>query len=54
MDPGRITPRIAAVPGDLLRHEMLVTGAPAANHVIDEILDEVFLPLILRQQPTGR
>lgn len=41
-----ITRRVASVPGDLLRHEMLITRAPAPDHVLGEIVDEIFLPLV--------
>jgi AcrR family transcriptional regulator len=41
----QITPRIVALPVDLLRHELLVTSAPVPDALILEIVDEVFLPL---------
>ncbi len=44
----QITPRIAALPVDLLRHELLVTSAPVPDAVILEIVDEIFLPLAHR------
>ena len=44
----QITPRIAALPVDLLRHEVFVSGAPVPNAAILEIVDEVFLPLACR------
>ncbi len=40
-----ITPRLATLPTDLLRHEMLLTGREVSNATITEILDDVFLPL---------
>ena len=43
---GRITPRMAAVPGDLLRHQLLVAGAPATDAVLAELVDDIFLPLV--------
>lgn len=42
----RITPRVAFLPVDLARHELLVTRAPVRDDVIVEIVDEVFLPLV--------
>jgi AcrR family transcriptional regulator len=42
----RITPRIAALPGDLVRHQMITTRKPVSNRYIDQVLDEVFLPLV--------
>jgi AcrR family transcriptional regulator len=44
--PDRITRRIAALPGDLLRHELLTTRRAAPDRVLAEIVDEVFLPLV--------
>ena len=44
--PDRITHRIASVPGDLLRHEMLTTRTAPPDRVLAEIVDEVFLPLV--------
>jgi AcrR family transcriptional regulator len=46
IDPDRLTPRIAALPGDLLRHELLMTFQPASEKAITEIVDEIFLPLV--------
>lgn len=42
----RLTDRIKALPFDLLRHEILTTYAPAPDHVLEEIVDTVFLPLV--------
>ncbi len=46
IDPDRLTPRIAALPADLLRHELLMTLRPAAEETIVEIVDQVFMPLV--------
>ena len=46
IDPDRLTPRIVALPGDLLRHELLMNLRPATPETITEIVDEVFLPLV--------
>lgn len=43
----RITPRITALPGDLLRHEMLRAHGDPSDRFLAEIVDEVFLPLVL-------
>ncbi|MBO2460628.1 TetR/AcrR family transcriptional regulator C-terminal ligand-binding domain-containing protein [Actinomadura sp. LCR2-06] len=40
--PGAVSPRIARMPADLVRHEMPLTDRP----VPDEIVDELFLPLV--------
>lgn len=52
IDPARITPRTIRLPGDLFRHEMLMTLRPPTDATIDAILDEVVLPL-LGWRPTG-
>lgn len=44
----QVSPRIAALPVDLLRHEQFLTSAPVPDAVILEIIDEVFLPLAYR------
>lgn len=46
IDPARLTPRMLSLPGDLARHEILVTCAPLSDQAIGEIVDEVFLPLV--------
>jgi AcrR family transcriptional regulator len=42
----KITPRIASLPTDLVRHELLLTRAPVPEAAIVEIVDEIFLPLV--------
>jgi AcrR family transcriptional regulator len=42
----KITPRIAALPGDLLRHQLMLAGQPATDEVLTEIVDDIFLPLV--------
>jgi AcrR family transcriptional regulator len=44
----RVTPRIATLPLDLLRHELFVTRTPASEGALVEIVDGIFLPLIHR------
>jgi AcrR family transcriptional regulator len=41
-----IPPRVATLPIDLLRHELLLT--PGDEHAMTEIVDQVFLPLVSR------
>lgn len=41
----QITPRIAALPVDLLRHEIFVASGSVPDAVLLEIVDDVFLPL---------
>ncbi|MFD0531902.1 TetR-like C-terminal domain-containing protein [Kitasatospora arboriphila] len=46
IDPDRLSDRIKALPFDLLRHEILTTYAPVPDHVLEEIVDTIFLPLL--------
>ncbi|OPC79316.1 TetR family transcriptional regulator [Embleya scabrispora] len=46
IDPGVPTSRRAAVATDLLRNEFLLFGAPIADEVVIDIVDEVYLPLV--------
>jgi AcrR family transcriptional regulator len=50
VDPARLTPRMATLPIDLLRHEALMTLRAVPQATILEIVDEIFLPLVT----TGR
>jgi AcrR family transcriptional regulator len=43
-----IGPRIAVLPLDLLRHELILTHQPPSQDTLEEIVDEIFLPLVLR------
>jgi AcrR family transcriptional regulator len=43
---GQISDRVARVPVDLFRYELMMTLKPLADEVIDEIVDAVFLPLV--------
>jgi AcrR family transcriptional regulator len=51
VDPARLTPRVVAVPFDLFRHEAFMTLDHVPDHVLVEIVDEVFLPLIGARGP---
>ncbi len=46
IDASRLTPRIAALPSDLFRHEVFMTLRPASLETIAEIIDTIFLPLV--------
>jgi len=48
IDPARLTPRVASLPTDLLRHELLMTLQPVPEETIREIVDDIFLPLVMR------
>ena len=45
IDRSKLTPRIASLLRDLLRHELLMTLKPVPNAVITEFVDRIFLPL---------
>lgn len=42
-----VSSRVASVPIDLVRHELILTAHPPSQDTIEEIVDEVFLPLVL-------
>jgi hypothetical protein len=39
---------LTALPFDLFRHEVLMTLTAVPTNVIEEIVDDIFLPLITR------
>jgi AcrR family transcriptional regulator len=54
--PGRLSPRMASLPVDLVRHDVLMTRAPVPDDTLVEIVDRIFLPLVLvgRPERTGQ
>lgn len=44
--------RAVTVPMDLLRNEFLTLGPPISDAVIDDILDNIYFPLVCTNQPT--
>lgn len=46
IDPAKLTPRIARLPVDLFRQEILMTLRPLPDDAIKEIVDTIFLPLV--------
>ena len=50
----KITPRIASLPTDLTRHEVLLTHAPVPDSVLVEIVDDIFLPLVRARSDSVR
>jgi AcrR family transcriptional regulator len=44
--PERVTERIARLPVDLFRYEIMLTLQPMSDEAIEEIVDTIFLPLI--------
>ena len=53
VDPARLTPRIIDLPFDLFRNEMLMTLKPIPDHVLREIVDDIFTPLVTPSLPRG-
>lgn len=49
VDPSKLTPRVIAVPFDLYRQELLMTLKAVPDEVADSIIDEVFLPLVIKR-----
>jgi len=45
-DPARLTARVKAVGFDLLRNELVLTQRPVPRKVIEEIVDDIVLPLV--------
>lgn len=44
--PERITPRVTALPGNLIRHELLIPHGDLSDAALADIIDEIFLPLV--------
>ena len=53
IDPSKLTKRIASLPIDLLRHEGFMTLKPIPKAVIAEILDTIFLPLVVTKKASA-
>jgi AcrR family transcriptional regulator len=49
VDPDRLTPRIASLPFDLWRNEVMMTLKPVPDHVLRQIVDDIFIPLVARR-----
>jgi AcrR family transcriptional regulator len=46
IDPAKLTPRVASLPFDLIRHELIMTLKPIPESVMLEIVDDIFLPMV--------
>jgi AcrR family transcriptional regulator len=46
IDQDRLTPRIIDLPFDLFRNEMIMTLRPVPDHVLRQIVDDIFIPLV--------
>jgi hypothetical protein len=53
IDPARLTPRIIDLPFALFRHEMMMTLKPVPDHVLRQIVDDIFIPLVTPQRTAG-
>ena len=51
IDPDRLTPRIINLPFDLFRNEMMMTLKPVPGHVLRQIVDDIFIPLVTTPPP---
>ncbi len=54
IDPGRLSPRIASLPLDLVRHDLIMNRTPVPDDTLIEIVDDIFLPLVLADPPGPR
>jgi|SRR5271165_5414842 len=46
--PGEVSPRIAAMAVDLVRHDLIMNQAPVPDADLVEIVDDLYLPLVRR------
>jgi len=53
IDPARLTPRIASVAFDLWRNEVMLTLKPVPDHVLRQIVDDIFIPLVAWRDERG-
>ena len=51
IDPARLTPRIIDLPFALFRQEMMMTLKPVPDHVLRQIVHDIFVPLVTTQGP---
>jgi len=51
VDPARVTPRVRRLPFDLFRDQLIMTLKPVPDEEIDEIVDQIVLPLV---RPSAR
>jgi AcrR family transcriptional regulator len=46
INPKKLSSRVASLPFDLLRQEAFMRGTPVPRSAIEEIVDQIFLPLV--------
>lgn len=46
IDSTKLTTRVSTLPADLVRHEAIMTRKPVPRIVIEEIIDQIFFPLV--------
>jgi len=51
IDPDRLSPRIVSLPLDLARHDVMMNRTPVPDDTLIEIVDRIFLPLVLATGP---
>ena len=51
IEADRLSPRIASLPLDLVRHDVIMNRTPVADETLVEIVDRLFLPLVLAGRP---
>lgn len=51
IDAGKLTPRILRIPLGLVMHEVIVAVRTISDEAIAEIVDQVFLPLVVTEGP---
>ena len=51
IQPEQVPERIARLPVDLFRHELLMTLRPLSDDAIEEIVDTIFLTLLDTRSP---
>ena len=51
IDADRVTPHIASLPVDLVRHDLLINQTPVPEDTLIEIVDRIFLPLVQARRP---
>jgi AcrR family transcriptional regulator len=49
VDPARLTPRVIDLPFALFRQELMMTLKPVPDHVLRQIVDDIFIPLVAPQ-----